>query len=219
MRRRLHTLSLINNVNGRLEAKVTFIHYPLEGQAAQTRESGVTEEKKRNTRGRPDRLPHSLPSRCFPLSTHRHTLSPPDSLLTFSYLQNPTHSPTPRWPSGATLTHLLTPTTLSSPPEPQDPHSLTFVPHDPRSITSFPPRGTLSSSRSPRPTLAHIQTLTRRTLFPSRLLRTHALSPPDPQRPPLRSHANSFPAHSTSHTSNSIRTPFPGKHPCRPVPK
>lgn len=88
-----HGRSLINTVNGRREPRVTFIHYPPEGQRAQTSKRWVLQERrKRNTR-RPqtDFLTLSPPDVSHSPPTHirtntlastlfTHTPSPPDSL-------------------------------------------------------------------------------------------------------------------------------------------
>lgn len=146
----------------------------MEGQAAQTREMDYRREKKKHSQ-----TPRQTSSTLSPPDVSRspptHTPSPPDSSLTLSYLHIPTHSPTPRWLSRATLTHLQTPTTLFLLQNLKTHIRSPSDPRDPCSISSFPPRGTLPALRPQRPTLVHRHTLTRLTLFPSRLLRTQSL--------------------------------------------
>lgn len=119
VKRRLHTLA--NKYCKRKPGAKSHLHSLPTGRprSSDTR-VGLQERKKETyTRRTTDRLPHTLPSRCFPLSTHTHT-----------------HTPTP---------HLQT------------------------------PAGSLTPRSPSRPTLAHLQTLTRHTLFSCRLL-TPALS-------------------------------------------
>lgn len=70
-----HSLSLINTVNASLEPKVTFIHYPLEGQGAQTPELGYRRGKKKHIPAEPqtDFLTLSPPDVSHSPPTHIHT--------------------------------------------------------------------------------------------------------------------------------------------------
>lgn len=64
---------LINNVNERLEPKVTFIHYPLENQGAQTPKSWITGEEKETHPQTPTQTSsHSAPDVSHP-PTRKHT--------------------------------------------------------------------------------------------------------------------------------------------------
>lgn len=105
-----HTLSLINNENARLEPRVTFIHYPLEGRprSSDTKELGYRIGKTEHIHADPQTSSHS-PLQMFP-TLHPHTnTSPPDfhSHSLTSRHQTPTHSVTPRSPSQPThVTHL-----------------------------------------------------------------------------------------------------------------
>lgn len=202
-------LSLINNVNGRLEPRVTFIHYPLEGQGALRHQRvGLQERKKRNTHPQtPDRLPHTLASRCFPLHPHTYaqTPSPPHSSLTLPHLQtlpdrpqapgrNHLHTLKPM------LAHLQTPRgTAFSPMEPHHPRSHLYTPK-PMLTHLQTPRGTLFSPRDPHHPRSHFHTPIRHTL-------------------PLRTPMYDLTTATHTQARPSIRTPFPGKHPSLPVPK
>lgn len=92
---------------------------------------GLQERKKRNTYPQtPDRLPHTLPSRCFPLSTHTQTHNTLASTLPSHSLTStpPTHYP----PIPSSLR-------AHSPSHPHDPLPLTLTPQNLCSLTSAPP--------------------------------------------------------------------------------
>lgn len=107
-----HTLSLINNVNAKLETRVTFIHYPVEGQGAQTPKSWVKgEEKKKHLTTYPSQTSSRSPLQMFP-TLHPQT----PHLQTFLHILSPPNTSSPSRPSH---THLHTPnkhTLLSSRP-------------------------------------------------------------------------------------------------------
>lgn len=199
MRRRPRTLSLINDVNGRLEPKVTFIHYPLEGRGSQTREVDYRRGKTKHSRT--PKLPHTLPSRCFPLSTHTytltsrlftHTLLPPHSHpLTNSQMALTSHAHSPPDPHD----------TFSS-PEPQNPHSLTLRPQRPTFDLILPSTRYTSRLKTPK-TQARAPPHTQRGSHfshPDFFARTGSSRSPRTMSP-LQSHTNSFAAHSNlTHT-------------------
>lgn len=151
-------LSLINNVNGRLEPRVTFIHYPLEGQGAQTPKSWVTgEEKKKHTPADPRQTSSHSRLQMFPTPpTHIRTNTLASTLFT--------HTPSP---SDSTSQIALRPRAQSpphpktyarSPPDPtrkslfsHGAASPTFSPLHPKTYAHSPPNATRHTLFSPGP--------------------------------------------------------------------
>lgn len=155
-----HVLSLINNVNARLEPRVTFLPYPLEGQGTQTPKSWVTgEEKEKHIPADPRQTSSHSPFQMFP-TLHPHTDTQTHSPPLFPHIPSPPHSllTTLRSSQASGPIHLHTPTTHSRSPS----HPKTFA-HSP---PHHPTRHTLFSSGAPCTTSP---------------LRTHAHSPPPTQ--------------------------------------
>jgi hypothetical protein len=157
------THSLINNVSGTLEPRVTFIHYPLEDQGAQTPKSWITGgEKKHKTRLHTQVsslsfrhfLPHPAPFSCTNTFTSTIHLQTPITLTTHTHSPPNLHKQLASTRLGPTIAHVQTPT--PSPPTPSAPDSHA------RTVSLRPPHADKSSS-----TLDSKQS-SRRISFPSK---------------------------------------------------